>query len=108
MPRPVAVTTASAPLAIFFVRSVQETRIHRVIGEVLSLEVADDPGLELLEVQYEQGNEAMDVVVKLYIEHELSEDLIQGWRDALRERLDTPVELHLIMIPVQRILAPAP
>ena len=93
----------SIPLAAVFVNAVQESGTRQIIQRVLTRELADIPDLILVEFEFEEDEDLLDVVATLYAHAEVDADMALQLNDDLERELERPVHLHIVSIPVVEI-----
>jgi len=101
-------TMITISLGVVFVRSVQESRIHQKIDQVLAHEFGATHDFEIAGFVFEVQDDQVDVSVTVYARHPVSAALAETARDRLTEALGRPVHLNLMSIPVMDLELPAP
>lgn len=96
------------PLAVVFLRSVEESRLRLTINEIMLQEVEADPQLELLDFDWERVDSKIEIEIRLYAQETPSSVEVNAWRDQLSQALGEPVELTLISIDMSKIESSAP
>jgi uncharacterized hydrophobic protein (TIGR00271 family) len=98
----------SIPLAMVFLRSVEESRLQQTINEVLVQEIKSDPQFELRDFNFEQVDSQVDITVRIYAQDVPSPQQVNAWRDQLSQAIGEPVHLNLISVAMSKIESPAP
>lgn len=93
----------SVPLAAVFINSVQESQTRRLINQIVLEAVQEYPDLEVGEVAFREREQALDVTVTFYAQHELSQGFTSELMADLADALDQPIHLRLRRIPIQSI-----
>jgi uncharacterized hydrophobic protein (TIGR00271 family) len=88
----------SIPLAIVFLRSAEQSRLHRSVHEVVSEEIEPDPELELLDFETEKIDGQVEVAIRVYAQEQPTSAKVEGWREALSHYLGEPVRIRVVSI----------
>ncbi len=93
----------SIPLAAVFVNAVQESSTRQAIQRVLTRQLADLPDLALVEFDFEEDGDQLDVVATLYARAEVEPVTALRLNNELERELRREVQLHIVSIPVVEI-----
>lgn len=104
----VLLVVIAVPLAIVFSRSVEESRTRQRLNRVLEGQVALNQQMQLLDFDFEGGEESVLVIARVYAKEHPSPDLVDTWRALMSDALDRPVDLELISIPIQQVQSTHP
>jgi uncharacterized hydrophobic protein (TIGR00271 family) len=99
----VLLVAISIPLAMVFVRSVEESRLRLRINDVLVQEIGSDPRYELLDFTFEQMDRQVDISVRIYAQETPTSEQVSAWRDQLSQALGEPVHFNLMSIAMSEI-----
>jgi uncharacterized membrane protein len=99
----VLLVAISIPLAIVFVRSVEESRLRLRINDVLVQEIGSDPRYEFLDFTFEQLDRQVDISVRIYAQEIPTSEQVSDWRDQLSQALGASVHLNLMSIAMSEI-----
>lgn len=97
----VLVLVIAVPLGIIMAGIVQQANLRNEIQEVLAGQV-DAPGVELVAFEHRIERERLVVIATVRAVDPLEEGSIDPIAAALRERLDRPVTLDVIVLPIVR------
>jgi uncharacterized hydrophobic protein (TIGR00271 family) len=98
----------SIPLAVVFIRSVEESKLRLVINDVLMSEIDSDPQFELFDFTFKQLDDQVDVEVRIYAQETPIPEQVSDWRDQLSQALGEPVRLNLMSIAMSEIESSVP
>ncbi len=98
----------SIPLAAVFVNAVQESSTRQAIQRVLTRQLDDLPDLVLVEFDFEEDGDQLNVVATLYARAEVEPETALRLDNELERQLRQPVHLHIVSIPVVEIDASQP
>lgn len=98
----------SLPLAAVLVNTVRRSQDQHIVQHTLQQQIQPLTGVDLTQVFVQQTGSGLDVTATLYApQNHPSIDAAQ-LADALRQALNAPVTLKLVVIPVTEITQPAP
>jgi uncharacterized membrane protein len=93
----------SIPLAIVFVRSVEQSKLHRTVQQVISQEIEADPHLELLAFESERVDGQVEISIRLYAQDIPESSQVDIWRELLSKTLEEPVHITVVSIEAIKI-----
>jgi APA family basic amino acid/polyamine antiporter len=96
----------SLPLALIFGRAVQTSQQREVIDRVLSEELDQLDQVSLVGFELDYQGETIVLTATVYAAEEIDETTVQQLDDVVTQGVGQPVTLHLIAIPVSRMVAP--
>ena len=93
----------SMPLAAVFINTVKESQTRQTIQRVLTRRLADLPHLALVEFDFGEADDQLDIIATLYARDEVAPEIARSLNDELEQELRRPVHLHIVSIPVVEI-----
>ena len=96
----------SLPLAFVFGRAVQDSQQREVIDRVLNQELDKLEHVSLVGFELDYQGETIALTVTVYAAQEIEETTVQHLDDVVTEGVGQPVMLHLIAIPVSKMVVP--
>jgi uncharacterized membrane protein len=99
----VLLVVISIPLAIVFLRSAEQSILHRSVQQVLSQEIDADPRLELQDFETERVDGQVQVTIRLYAQEIPTTAEVDVWREHLSQTLEETVQITVVSIEAIKI-----
>jgi len=96
----------SLPLALIFGSAVQASQQREVVDRVLNEELDKLEHVSLVSFELDYQGETIALTVTVYAAQEIEETTVQHLDDVVTEGVGQPVMLHLIAIPVSKMVVP--
>ena len=98
----------TVPLAVIFLRTARATADRRAVRQVLERVVAQGEALELTDLEVGEAGGTVQVTARLLTEAPLPPQTAEDLRAELSRALRRPVQLRLILVPVESVEARPP
>jgi uncharacterized membrane protein len=93
----------SIPLAIVFLRSAEQSSLHRSVQQVLSQEMDAEPRLELLDFETSRVDGQIQISIRLYAQEVPTSAEVELWREHFSQALEEPVQVTVVSIEAIKI-----
>jgi uncharacterized hydrophobic protein (TIGR00271 family) len=99
----VLLVAITIPLAVVFIDAVQESTVSQRVDQVFSDQFENDPNIDIVSLDFDRKRNGVEVWATLNTRQPATRDLAEGLQAELIGTLNRPVELHLILVPVEEI-----
>jgi len=97
----IVLAVIAIPLGVIMARTVQDAARENTVRSILTEQVVAE-GSELTTIEIERTDRGLKIVATVRSEHEFDQESVKNLTNALNDRLDSAVELRLVILPTVR------